>query len=175
METFLLISIIIVIALIVIIYFSKNNKQISSISELFKIDLNNIPDDRFMKGRLVTTKSGTTFTDYYLNLNYKECGIFDEVKIRVFTETYQSYFFRTNDPININVKSLQNLINNLFMLYGFDIHGNGKFSIEDEKTYFDKKFYAIFCRQWKKTDISNEIRIDRESDYLELCIYGKIK
>ncbi|TCC92415.1 DUF4297 domain-containing protein [Pedobacter frigiditerrae] len=107
------------------------NSNISSVLDLFNINFNNIPDNSFIKGKSETNSDGTQLTNYRKKINFKECGLFDSIHIKYFSEKKYNITFESS-IINFNtIAALKHLIGRLYKIYGIDDIGTGIFTTSE--------------------------------------------
>ncbi len=79
---------------------TNSNNPKRTIFDFFQIDLKNIPDDSFIAGEVEENTSGQTVQNFRKSLNYKECGLFDTIEVKVIDGTNKNVFFKSfNDTI----------------------------------------------------------------------------
>jgi hypothetical protein len=58
-----------------------------------------MPDESFIKAEVETNSSGDTIENYRKTLNYKECGIFDTIEVKVIgKEKSKNVFLKSFQP-----------------------------------------------------------------------------
>lgn len=150
-----------------------SNKPKRTIFDFFQIDLKNIPDDSFIVGELEENTSGKTVQNFRKSLNYKECGLFDTIEVKVIDGTNKNVFLKSFNPDRINFDALKKLIDELYLIYGNDGDNKGKFNSKDKAEYLDTKFYLLFGRNW--TDYPNykyPVSVRRDEDEVSISIWG---
>jgi hypothetical protein len=144
-----------------------------SIHDFFKIDLDKIPDESFIEGIPQIGEDGDEFTIFRKNLNYKECEIFDTVEVlnsrlTDWTVVFKSYYW------NRKIATIQKLIDELYLLYGEDDSGRGRFNDEDKNTITHKDYWLgrIWC---DKTKHHEKVIVDFNNDEISLTVFGTKK
>jgi hypothetical protein len=144
-----------------------------TIFDFFQIDLKNIPDESFIVGEIGETPKGDSVQNFRKSLNYKECGIFDTIEIKVIGGEKKNVFFKSFNPDRINYDALKKLIDELYLIHGNDGENKGNFNNKDKSDYMDKEFNGMmFGRFWvdlKK--YSYPIRIHRDDNEVCLSIF----
>ena len=74
---------------------TNSNNPKRTIFDFFQIDLKNIPDDSFIAGEVEENTSGQTVQNFRKSLNYKECGLFDTIEVKVIDGTNKNVFFKS--------------------------------------------------------------------------------
>lgn len=150
---------------------SSNPKR--TIFDFFQIDLKNIPDDSFIACEVEENTSGQTVQNFRKSLNYKDCGLFDTIEVKVIDGTNKNVFFKSFNPDKINFDALKNLINELYLIHGNDGENKGKFSSKDKTDYFDTEFYMLFGRSWMDfPKYKNPVSVSRDEDDVSISIWG---
>ena len=107
---------------------TNSNIPKRTIFDFFQIDLKNIPDDSFIAGEVEENTSGQTVQNFRKSLNYKECGLFDTIEVKVIDGTNKNVFFKSFNPDRINLDALKKLIDELYLIHGNDGDNKGKFN-----------------------------------------------
>ena len=152
---------------------TNSNNPKRTIFDFFQIDLKNIPDDSFIAGELEENTSGQTVQNFRKSLNYKECGLFDTIEVKVIDGTNKNVFFKSFNPDRINLDALKKLIDELYLIHGNDGDNKGKFNSKDKTDFFDKEFYMLFDRNW--TDYPKykyPVSVSRDEDEVSISIWG---
>ncbi|MDT0644987.1 hypothetical protein RM553_19295, partial [Zunongwangia sp. F363] len=163
-----------IMSLLKSLFGSKNNQpQKKEISDFFKINLKEIPDETFEIVGEEENVSGTEVKTYEKQLDYKECGLFDIVEVRVIGDNNKNVSFRNYDPDNINMTEMKNLINSIFQMYGPDDNKKGKFNQKDITDYKDPDFNMLFGRRWNDyPKFKQPIAIQRDEENVEIAIWN---
>ena len=152
---------------------SANIKPKRTIFDFFKIDIKNIPDDSFIAGETEENSSREKVYNFRKSLDYKECGIFDTVEVKLIGEESSNVFLKSFNPEKVDFNKLKCLIDDLYLIYGNDSEDKGKFTIEDKEDYNDSKFYMLFGRMW--TDYSKykyPVYVTRDEGEISISIWG---
>lgn len=152
---------------------TNSNNPKRTIFDFFQIDLKNIPDDSFIAGEVEENTSGQTVQNFRKSLNYKECGLFDTIEVKVIDGTNKNVFFKSFNPDRINLDTLKKLIDELYLIHGNDGDNKGKFNSKDKTDFFDKEFYMLFGRNW--TDYPKykyPVSVSRDEDEVSISIWG---
>lgn len=151
--------------------YSNNPKK--KIFDFFQIDLKNIPDDSFISGEIEVNTSGQTVETFRKLLNYKECGLFDIIAVKVIDGTNKNVFFKSLNPDRINMEALKNLIDDLYLIQGNDDDNKDKFNSKDKIDYFDTEFFMLFGRSWMDfPKYKYPISLSRDEDEVSISIWG---
>ncbi len=116
---------------------------------------------------------GETIQNFRKTLDYKECGIFDTIEVKIIGEKGKNVFFKSFEPDNIRMEDLKQLIDELYLIYGEDNDFKGKFTDSDNKYYQNTKFYMLFGRSW--TDHRKHkypVTINRDEHQVSISIWG---
>lgn len=150
---------------------SNNPKR--TIFDFFEIDLRNTPDESFIAGEIEENVSGQPVQNFRKTLDYKECGIFDTIEVKVIDGTNKNVFFKSFNPERINFESLKRLIDDLYLIHGNDGNNKGKFNNKDRTDYFDAVLYILFGRDW--TDYPKykyPVSVSRDDEEVSISIWG---
>jgi len=150
---------------------SDNPKR--TIFDFFQIDLKNVPDDSFIAGEIEENTSEQTVQNFRKSLNYKECGLFDTVEVKVIDGTNKNIFFKSFNPDRINFDALKKLIDELYLIHGKDGDNKGKFNSKDKTDFLDTEYYMLFGRNW--TDFPKykyPVSVSRDEDEVSISIWG---
>lgn len=164
--------------------FGSSNSEVAAIEpttkvkrtifDFFQIDLQNIPDDSFIKAEVETNSSGDTIENYRKSLSYKECGIFDTIEVKVIgQEKSKNVFLKSFQPDKIKMENVKKLIDDLYLIFGNDSTGKGKFTSKDIEDYNSPNFYQLFGRSWTSyPKYKFPVSIDRDEDVVSISIWG---
>ena len=119
-----------------------------TIFDFFQIDIKNIPDESFIAGEIEENESGDKVQNFRKSLNYKECGIFDTVEVKLIGDEGKNVFLKSFNPERVNFDKLKSLIDDLYLIYGKDSDDKGKFTNKDKEDYKDIEFFMLFGRSW---------------------------
>lgn len=152
---------------------TNSNNPKRTIFDFFQIDLKNIPDDSFIAGEVEENTSGQSVQNFRKSLNYKECGLFDTIEVKVIDGTNKNVFLKSFNPDRINFDALKKLIDELYLIHGNDGDNKGKFNNKDKADYLDTEFYMLFGRNW--TDYPKykyPVTVSRDEDEVSISIWG---
>ena len=144
-----------------------------TIFDFFQIDIKNIPDDSFIAGEIEENESGDEVRNFRKSLNYKECGIFDTVEVKLIGDEGKNVFFKSFAPERVSFDKLKTLINDLYLIHGNDSYDKGKFTYKDKEDYNDPEFFMLFGRSW--TDYPKykyPVSVNRDEDVVSISIWG---
>jgi hypothetical protein len=144
-----------------------------TIFDFFQIDIKCIPDDSFIAGEIEENITGERVQNFRKSLNYKECGIFDTIEVKLIGDEGKNVFLKSFNPERVDFNKLRSLIDDLYLIHGNDSEDKGKFSNKDKKDYKDSEYYMLFGRSW--TDFPKykyPVSINRDEDELSIAIYG---
>lgn len=144
-----------------------------TIFDFFQIDLKNIPDNSFIEAEVEIGGSGESVQNFRKSLDYRECGIFDTVEIKVIGESGKNIIFKSFQPDNINVNNLQKLIDDLYSIYGNDSDDKGKFTNNDKEEYQNAQAHIFFGRSWMDfPKYKYPVSITRDGNEVSITIWG---
>jgi hypothetical protein len=144
-----------------------------TIFDFFQIDIKNIPDDSFIEGEIEDNTSGEKVQNFRKTLDYKECGIFDTIEVKLIGNDGKNVFLKSFNPESVNFDKLKSLIDDLYLIHGNDSEDKGKFTIKDKEAYKDPVFYMLFGRSW--TDYPKyryPVSVGRDEDEISISIWG---
>ena len=144
-----------------------------TIFDFFQIDIKNIPDDSFIAGEIEENTTGDKIQNFRKSLNYKECGIFDTIEVKLIGDEGKNVFFKSFNPERVSFDNLKSLIDDLYLIHGNDSDNKGKFTNKDKEDYRDSEFYMLFGRSW--TDYPKykyPVSVDRHEDDISISIWG---
>lgn len=144
-----------------------------NIFDFFEIDLKNVPDETFVKAEVETNSSGETVENYRKTLDYKECGIFDTVEVKVIAGECKNAFLKSFEPEKVKIDDLKKLIDDLYLIHGNDSLNKGKFTNKDIEDYHSNDFFMLFGRSWSDfPKYKFPVSVDRDEDYVSISIWG---
>ena len=112
-----------------------------TILDFFKLDLLKIPDVSFMDSEVDENCQGISVQYFHKDLDYKECGMFDTVNIKILGGIEIDVSFKSLHPESVNISDLENLINGLHLIYGKDADRHrDKFTTKDIQDYNNQDF-----------------------------------
>ncbi len=159
---------------------NPNNQQAKLTSEpkrtifdFFQIDIKNIPDDSFIAGEIEENTSGEKVQNFRKSLDYKECGIFDTIEVKLIGDEGKNVFLKSFNPERVNFDKLKSLIDDLYLIHGNDSSDKGKFTNKDKEEYKDPEFNMLFGRSW--TDYPKykyPVSVSRDEDEISISIWG---
>lgn len=144
-----------------------------TIFDFFQIDIKSIPDDSFIAGEIEENTTGDKVQNFRKSLDYKECGIFDTIEVKLIGEEGKNVFFKSFNPERVDFKKLKTLIDDLYLIHGNDSEDKGKFTSKDKEDYNDSEFYMLFGRSW--TDYPKykyPVSVGRDDDEVSISIWG---
>jgi len=144
-----------------------------TIFDFFQIDIKNIPDDSFITGEIEENTTGDKVQNFRKSLDYKECGIFDTIEVKLIGNENKNVFLKSFNPERVNFNKLKSLIDDLYLIYGNDSEDKGKFTNKDKEDYKDSEFYMLFGRSW--TDYPKykyPVSVSRDEDEISISIWG---
>ena len=145
----------------------------STIYDFFNIDIKKIPDESFVEAGVKTNESGDSFQTFRKSLDNKECGIFDTVELHVIDGKSKNISFKTFNADFINIEKLKRLIDDLYLIYGTDDYGNGRFNNDDRLNYLDSDNFVLFGRRWGEyPKYQNPVAVERDGNEVILTIWG---
>jgi hypothetical protein len=116
---------------------------------------------------------GQTVQNFRKSLNYKECGLFDTIEVKVIDGTNKNVFLKSFNPDRINFDALKKLIDELYLIHGNDEDNKGKFNSKDKADYLDTEFYMLFGRMWfDSTKYKYPVYVSRDEDEVSISIFG---
>jgi hypothetical protein len=152
---------------------NKENNPKKTIFDFFQIDLKNIPNDSFIAAEVEENTMGQTVQNFRKSLNYKECGLFDTIEVKVIDGTNKNVFLKSFNPDRINFDALKKLIDELYLIHGNDEDNKGKFNSKDKADYLDTEFYMLFGRMWfDSTKYKYPVHVSRDEDEVSISIFG---
>ncbi len=144
-----------------------------TIFDFFQIDIKNIPDDSFIAAEIEENTTGDKVQNFRKSLDYKECGIFDTIEVKLIGDEGKNVFLKSFNPERVDFNKLKSLIDDLYLIHGNDSEDKGKFTNKDKEDYKDSEFYMLFGRSW--TDYPKykyPVRVSRDEDEISISIWG---
>lgn len=152
-----------------------NKPKKTEIADFFQMDIKNILDDSFTKGATINNDDGTFVKNYSKKINYKECGIFDTVEVRMVGDTSNVSFLNYNLN-SVKIADLKTLINGIYQIYGKDGEDKGAFNQKDISDYNDGDLYILFGRRWSDyPKFKYPVAVQRNDDSVEIAIWATNK
>jgi hypothetical protein len=146
----------------------KSKENSNTIFDFLEMDIRTLPDDTFTYE--YTDEEGN-IKNYTKRLKYKECGLFNIVELIVFDEENYNVIFRS-DNMDVIYKYVEELVNNLYSIYGSDDIGSGKFSDFDrdsiEDGFWGGRLYASLDRNKNK----HKLNFSATDECFELIIFS---
>ena len=102
-----------------------------TIFELFKIDIQDLPNDAFYLSNMEKDSEGIIKLFFKHKLDYKECGLFSNVDVILHSE--ESYNVTFESDINFDFHKLEELINDIYSIYGKDDEKHGRLTKSEIK------------------------------------------
>jgi hypothetical protein len=119
-----------------------------TVLDLFKLDLKNLPLEEFTEGKMEVNPNGDMIQNYIKMLDYKECGVFDMVQVKLTGNKHINVVFRCSEPSMVNDEKLRALIDGLCDIYGHGDNQGGVFNAATAAENKDQQFYVMFGRNW---------------------------
>lgn len=119
-----------------------------SIRDLFRIDLDQPPLHHFREGLTECDRNGIVIRNYYKDLDYKECGIFDQVYVKMIGDNARNIIFKSSDPAAVGTAQMREIINDLYHIYGYDSNNKGICVQEAATDLPEAGLYVLFGRDW---------------------------
>jgi proline dehydrogenase len=154
---------------------SAQKKQQESVLNFFSIDLRTLPDTSFELYGEYVNNVGRTVQRYFKTLDYKELGLFDVINVKHVNQSYSNITFVNNQPDKADMKALEEVINDLYRLYGEDEWGKGKFTRQDYRDYFAEDAGLHFVRSWlDEQEGRHRVLLGRDNNrlFLKICDVG---
>lgn len=118
-----------------------------TLASMFRLDLNHLPLHDFTAGKIEVSANGAFMQTYFKVLNYKECGIFDRVQVKLTDSKSVNVIFRCSEPALVDDNKLRKVIDDLYGIYG---QGNNSPELCEAPVSGDpdQQFYVMFGRDW---------------------------
>lgn len=116
-----------------------------TVPDLFRMDLNHLPLHDFTEGKVEVNANGDIIQNYFKKLDYKECGVFDTVHVKLTGSKSVNIIFRCSEPSMVDNDKLRAVIDSICDIYGQD--NNGLYGAAPDESQ-DHKFYVLFGRNW---------------------------
>ena len=144
-----------------------------TIFDFFQIDIKNIPDESFIAGEIEKNTSGEKVQNFRKTLDYKECGIFDTIEVKLIGDEDKNVFLKSFYPESVNFDKLKSLIDDLYLIYGYDSSDKGKFTNKDKEEYKDPEVNMLFGRSWSDyPKYKYPVCVSRDEDEVSISIWG---
>lgn len=143
-----------------------------TVQDLFRMDLRNLPLDEFTEGEMEVNPNGDMIQNYFRTLDYKECGVFDMVQVKLTGTNNINIVFRCSEPAMVNDGHLRILIDNLCDIYGHDDNQQGVFAGAGAENK-DQQFYVMFGRNWMDyPKYKHPVSVRRYSEDVFISVWG---
>ena len=80
-----------------------------TIFDFFQIDIKTIPDDSFITGEIEENTTGDKVQNFRKSLDYKECGIFDTIEVKLIGDENKNVFLKSFNPERVNFNKLKKI------------------------------------------------------------------
>lgn len=117
-----------------------------TLASMFRLDLNNLPLHDFIEGKIEVNDNGELIQTYSKVLNYKECGIFDIVQVKLTSNQSFNIIFRCSEPDKLDDDKLRKVIDDLYEIYGQSNRPAACEAFTSDNR--DQQFYVLFGRDW---------------------------
>ena len=118
-----------------------------ALTDMFRLNLNNLPLEDFTEGKIEVNVNGELIRTYSKVLDYKECGVFDTVLVKLTDNKSANIVFRCLEPALVDEDKLRKVIDDLYDIYGRD-NNNAGLCDSSASNNPDHKFYVLFGRDW---------------------------
>lgn len=124
-----------------------------SIIDLFDFNvIDNAVDDSFSLEEKTKNEDGSETFHYIKELDEPEYGIFDAVQYIIFAgKNKKNVSFRCDKPHKVKISDMKDFISDLFLIYGYDDRGRGRWTKQDSDNFKDEDLQYDFGREF--TDI----------------------
>jgi hypothetical protein len=119
-----------------------------TLTDMFRLHLNNLPLNDFTEGKIEVNANGELIRTYSKMLDYKECGVFDSVLVKLTGNKSVNIIFRCSEPALVDEDSLRRVIDDLYDIYGQDNNHSGLCGSPTSNNNSDQQFYVLFGRDW---------------------------
>lgn len=117
------------------------------LTNMFQLDLNHLPLHDFTEGKIEVDVHGALIQTYSKALDYKECGIFDTVQVKLTSNQSVNIVFRSSEPSMVDDEKLRKVIDDLCNIYGADNNNSGPYNTPASDIP-DQQFCVLFGRDW---------------------------
>jgi hypothetical protein len=143
-----------------------------SVPDLFRIDLNNLPLHEFSEGKIEVNPNGDMIRTYFKSLDYKECGVFDQVWVKLTGSKSVNVIFKCSEPEMVDNEKLRLVIDSLYDIYGQDNNNRGLLSLTPPGGH-DQQFYLLFGRNWMDYPrFKHPVSVRRYSEDVFISVWG---
>lgn len=131
--------------------FLKNLFCLTTVADLFQIDIYAMPDAFFIYQGMDKNIQGDTIKRFTKKLNYKEAGLFDILDITQFEDNSINFNLKSSD-VYFDRIALVNLLNKIALIKCADENGNKTYSIKHVEAFEDND-YMLY--NWPATQSKN--------------------
>jgi hypothetical protein len=146
-----------------------------SVSDFFSADIVHVPDQSFtlMAPSGQDRKGGIQFNRYEKKLPVKECGIFDRMEVKCFSELNTHVSFVCSRIEEMSLGYLRRFIDELHQLYGPDDFRSTHFSANDVEAIQNRAYWAgrLWCDSERHFD-KPKVMLTQEHDRLVFTIFA---
>jgi hypothetical protein len=118
-----------------------------TLADMFRLDLSHLKLNDFTKGKIEVNVNGELIQTYFKVLDYKECGIFDTVLVKLSDTKSINVIFKCSEPSLVNDDQFHKVIDELNGIYGQDNNNSRLYSTPDSE-HTERPFYVPFGRDW---------------------------
>jgi hypothetical protein len=118
-----------------------------TLASMFRLDLNNLQLHDFTEGKIEVNINGELIQTYSKVLDYKECGIFDTVLMKLTDNKSINIIFKCSEPSLVDDAQFRKVIKELNDIYGQD-NNNSKLYSTTSSDNPDEPFYAPHGHDW---------------------------
>jgi len=157
---------------------SKIDEMVSNVNNedfisLFKLDLENLSLSDFESAYSEVLKNGDIIFNYAQKLPYRECKIFDNIKLKITATDYVNVTLSCSQPESLSSNTIKTFIDSLYSIYGPDCYNKQGFSKSDEEDFNEVDLFPFFGRNWLDyPKYKYPISLRRSMTDLSLSIWG---
>ena len=144
-----------------------------SIRDFFKTNFDLIPNITFAKHEIRMSREREAWS-YTKQLENIECDIFTDIEVVEFDDETKSIFFMNNQLKTVSIEKVQELIDNLYNVFGQDDNHKDRFSLKDKEDFYSD-YFCIQLRQWYNIDLPMHLERNVGSFTLRIFEYRKNK
>lgn len=126
--------------------FNREENRKISVFDYFQIDIKELPDESFIDLGMIYDKDGLSSRVFVKTLDYLECGIFRDIKVLIYENSYDVEF-SSSATSQLNVNKFCELANSLYKIYGYDSTEGG---IVTRQEIIDYSQYGMIGRFWSQ-------------------------
>jgi hypothetical protein len=117
------------------------------LANMFRLDLHHLSLHDFIEGKIEVNANGALIQTYSKALDYKECGIFDIVLVKLAGNQSFNIIFRCSEPDKLDDSKLRKVVDDLCEIYGQNSNGSVPYetSVSDNA---EQQVYVPFGRDW---------------------------